>query len=320
MIPTTASAYRFADITVFSELALPGLPAAAHGELPDVTVMIRPSRDLEDCTEYGRCDWSAEGSLVMDLPPFARLVFSVADSAIIVEPFPNARESVLRHVVVDTALPRWLAMVGRPTFHATAVESDWKVLAFLGGSGQGKSTLSGAMVANGARWIADDLLLLNMDGPIVQAIPTIVSTRLRPDSAGALGIDHREGEIISSRASKRRWDVPAAATSSPLACMFFLDRRAEPDGPVTISGITNSTAVGELAGHWLLTDTGAIAPLKFLTTATQLIRTTPMVRLSYPSSYEALPQVIGAVRTEVESGLRRQHDSSVPLRLARGGG
>ena len=308
VITATRFAYRFGDITVVSEVELQGLVRAGEGDTPDVTVRLRSTCVLDDCTELGRVQVSPDGTIVMDMPPVARFRLSTARAEIVLEPLPAANVSALRHVVVDLALPRWFAARGRPALHATAVELDGGVAAFLGASGQGKSTLSGAMVASGATWVADDLLLLDLDGPQVVAVPTVVSTRLRADSAMALGIDPNDGEVILSPNAKRRWDVQTFAPAAPVACMFVVDRRLETDGPVTITPLSSGDALKELADHWLLTGTGVISPLNFFASATVLLRSTRIVRLSFPSSFEALPGVVAAVRHEIAEALRSAQD------------
>ena len=301
-------AYRFGDITVVSEVQLPGLVRAGEGDTPDVTVRLRSRCVLDDCAELGRIQVSPDGTIVMDMPPVARFRLSTARAEIVVEPLPAANASALRHVVVDLALPRWFAARGRPALHATAVVLDGGVAAFLGASGQGKSTVSGAMVASGAKWLADDLLLLDLDGPQVLAIPTVVSTRLRADSAKALGFDPNDGEVILSRNAKRRWDVQSSAPAVPVACMFVVDRRPEADGPVTITPLSSGDALKELADHWLLTGTGVISPLNFFAAATVLLRSTRIVRLSFPSSFDALPGVVASVRREIAVALQSPQD------------
>ena len=322
MITATTFAYRFADIMLRSEVELPGLVTAPDGSTPDVIVRLHEVHSLDDCTELGRLVVSPDGTLVMDMPPVARFHVSTARAEIVVEALPGATLSALRHVVVDLALPRWFAAAGRPALHATAVEFDGQVAAFLGDSGQGKSTLSGALVAGGATWVADDLLLLDVDGPEILAIPTVVSTRLRADSAEALGVDPDDGEVILYRNSKRRWDVATPASASPVSCMFFYDRRPDADGPITITPLTNGQALQAMAEHWLLTCDGVITPLNFFATTTRLLRSTRVARLSVPSSFDALPEVVAAVRHHVrcssahhEGGVVR---STVPGPLSSG--
>ena len=300
MITATTFAYRFADITVSSEFELPGLQAAVEGDTPDVTVRRRDVRSLDNFTELGRLEVSPDGIIVMDMPPVARFHLDTGNAEIVVEALPDANPSALRHVIVDLALPRWFAAVGRPSLHATAVELDGRVAAFLGDSGQGKSTLSGALVASGATWVADDLLLLDLQGPEILAIPTVVSTRLRADSASALGVDPNDGEVILYRNSKRRWDVATRTSPSPVSCMFFYERRADEDGPITITPLNNGDAIKAMAEHWLLTSDGVVTPLNFLGTTTRLLRSTRVARLSVPSSFDALPGVVAAVRRELE--------------------
>ena len=303
MITAARNNYRFADITLQSNTHLGGLVAADEFATPDVTITVRPPRRLDCRTEFGRCAVSADGTLTMDLPPVGRFHLSATESSIVVEPFADVGESIMRHVVVDLALSRWLAMKGRPALHATAVQVGGAVVAFLAASGGGKSTLSGALVANGDRWVADDLLLLDVQASQTLAIPTVVSTRLLADSACALGVDRDAGEVIAGSASKRRWEVEPVDKPSPLTCMFFLDRREGPDGDVVASPMANHEVLAALAVHWFLTGTGVVAPLTFLTTMAALVRTTRMLRLSYPSSYSALPQVIDVVRREASVGV-----------------
>ncbi len=310
MITATRFAYRFADIIVSSELELPGLISVSESEVPDVTVRLQRLENLDECTDLGRCDVPASGVLVMDLPPVARFRLSTAEREIVVETFPNAGSSALRHVVVDVALSRWLAAVGRPALHATAAALDGGVAAFLGASGRGKSTLAGALVASGATWVADDLLLLDHVGPEIVAIPTVVSTRLRTDAADALGVVYREGEFIAGGDAKRRWDVRAATQPHQLVGMFFLDRRPETDGSICVTPLSNTEAFEELATHWLLTSTGIVDPQVFFATTTRLLQTTPMLRLSYPSSFEALPSVVARIRAEIEDPRRHRTPAS----------
>lgn len=298
MITETRFAYRFAGITLSSEVELPGLSAAGQVDSPEVTIRLRPIMERHDCPTLGRCELLPDGVLALDLPPVARILLSVARSEIVVEHFPGATESALRHVVVDLALPRWFAAIGRPSLHATAVAVDGGVVAFLGESGMGKSTLSGAMVANGASWVADDLLLLDFEGPDVVVIPTVVSTRLRPDSARALNAADRDGQIISTYDAKRRWNVPSTVDRHRLLCMFFLDRRQDDDGSISVEEVSNGEAIKQLAEHWLLTHTGLVDSRNFFTSTATLLRSTRMLRLSYPSSFDALPSVVRSIGLE----------------------
>lgn len=56
-----------------------------------------------------------------------------------------------------------LSLRGESVLHASAVELDGQALAFLGGSGMGKSSLAAVLCAYGAQLVTDDVLRLHAD-------------------------------------------------------------------------------------------------------------------------------------------------------------
>jgi hypothetical protein len=58
-----------------------------------------------------------------------------------------------------------LGLRGDCVLHASVVETDDGSVAFVGGSGMGKSTLAALTCRDGARFVSDDLLRLNGDAP-----------------------------------------------------------------------------------------------------------------------------------------------------------
>lgn len=58
-----------------------------------------------------------------------------------------------------------------------------RVLALVGDSGMGKSTLAALLCAQGARFLTDDLLRVQPDGPGVRCFPGTGEIRLRPGAA-----------------------------------------------------------------------------------------------------------------------------------------
>ena len=61
--------------------------------------------------------------------------------------------------------------------HASAVELDGSAMAFVGNSGQGKSTMATLMCARGARLVTDDVLSVDLDGD--RAFARLGATELR---------------------------------------------------------------------------------------------------------------------------------------------
>ena len=86
---------------------------------------------------------------------------------------------------------------------------------------------------------------------------------------------------------------------SRLTCIIVLDRRDGRDGPITCAPLNARDAMAELAGQWFLSEAGSVSPSAFLSTIGRLLRTTPMVRLSYPSSFDRLVETTVAIRSQV---------------------
>jgi ABC-type multidrug transport system fused ATPase/permease subunit len=67
-------------------------------------------------------------------------------------------------LLVGNVMACLLTLSGEPVLHASTVEIRDTAIAFVGGSGMGKSTLAALLCANGARFVTDDLLRLQADG------------------------------------------------------------------------------------------------------------------------------------------------------------
>jgi hypothetical protein len=81
-----------------------------------------------------------------------------------------------------------LSLRGATTWHASAVGVDGRALVFVGGSGQGKSTLAALMCAAGANLVTDDLLVVSGG-----AVPTCIG------SARELRLRQRAVELADGR-------------------------------------------------------------------------------------------------------------------------
>lgn len=94
---------------------------------------------------------------------------------------------MLRHLLLNQIIPRYLATRGYLVLHASAVvlENGYTV-AFLGNSGFGKSTLASSFHRNGAQLIDDDSILLEPCETGVTAIGGYPGIRLFPDSVNAV--------------------------------------------------------------------------------------------------------------------------------------
>lgn len=105
---------------------------------------------------------------------------------------------------------------GATCLHASAVEIDGAAVVFPGATGAGKSTLAAALVRQGQRLIAEDVVPLMASRDGVVAIPTYPGIRLWP-SAGELLFGHRDAlPAISPSWDKRMFSAGDRFVSTPL--------------------------------------------------------------------------------------------------------
>jgi hypothetical protein len=123
-------------------------------------------------------------------------------------------------------LPLAAVLQGLDVVHASAVAWDGRVVAFVGPSGAGKTTLAARLVARGAMLITDDALALEVAGEDIVAHPgppfvAIAAT----DSALA------KGELASmgpqhGASDKPHFFPPVSERALPLMAVYYLEPRS----------------------------------------------------------------------------------------------
>lgn len=132
---------------------------------------------------------------------------------ITVRPDPAGRPELLPILVAGTATAFLLALRGTTVLHASAVAVDGVVLAFVGQSGQGKSTLAAMLCADGAALVTDDVLAID-PGPPARCTGGAHELRLR-DKARSL-LDGRADTSTRVTADDRLAYAPDAVDPGPL--------------------------------------------------------------------------------------------------------
>jgi hypothetical protein len=88
--------------------------------------------------------------------------------------------------LLGSAVGALLIQRGILVLHGNALEKDGQAIVCMGHSGAGKSTLAYALMKQGWRLLADDLVAVNPDGLVLPGIPRI---KLWHDAAKAFGLD-----------------------------------------------------------------------------------------------------------------------------------
>ena len=107
---------------------------------------------------------------------------------IVVDIDTDADERFLPPFILVVPLAMLLHQRGLFILHASAIAINGGVVAFLGKSGQGKSTTAGALHQLGYPIVTDDVLALDMSSPEnITVLPSFPQLRLWPESVTSLG-------------------------------------------------------------------------------------------------------------------------------------
>jgi hypothetical protein len=98
------------------------------------------------------------------MPWIADFVISADLTHVVCHPVPSGLKEVIPIVVPGTITAFLLAMRGRCVLHGSAVDVGGQGVAFVGPSGQGKSTMAAIFCSAGASLVTDDVLPLEFGG------------------------------------------------------------------------------------------------------------------------------------------------------------
>lgn len=178
--------------------------------------------------------------------------------------------------------------------HGSAVLIAGRAVAFLGESGDGKTTLAGAFAKAGHPFMTEDVIELVPEGGHYLLQPKPSGLRLYADSAQWLA-----GAGIVSDSSDDKIDVtaamalPFAASPAPLAALVLLG--SDHDAALAFTPLAAPAAVQRLLPHSFVLDVEDKPRLKaHFSRIVALATTVPLYELDYPRDYSELPQVIAA--------------------------
>ncbi len=215
---------------------------------------------------------------------------------------------MLRHLLLNQIIPRYLASTGSLLLHAGAVTlENGKSVAFLGNSGFGKSTLVSSFQRHGAQLINDDCILLECGEQGVTAIGGLVGIRLFPDSVNAVFDEAAGFTNYTPYTDKQQLFLTNQAGSRPpephvLDAMFLLNNPAvEIVESVAIEPVSGSTAMMAMIFSAFSLDPSDRQSItdNFRNVGQAISERLGIYKLQYPRVHERLGEVRAAVTERV---------------------
>jgi hypothetical protein len=303
--------YPYADLTIASTFPLVELRAAknkSEGLSPDLTLYLFDSPPKEPAQNDVIRHWrTGDQSIALSLfrqgqgfllrfPFLADFVIDESGCRIGAWPAPETDEETLRHLLLDQVLPRVLGYQGRLVLHASAVCVDGQVLAFMGETGKGKSTLAASFHAAGFHLLTDDGLVVTAGDSGSLALPVYPGLRLWPQSMNALFAEPPVSTVMASCSGKNRVLLTdnRENESGELAAIYIL---AEPDSgnetsTVTVLPLSARASCIDLVRNSFQLDVSDHKQAKSLfATASAVAERVPVFSLSYPRDFSCLPAV-----------------------------
>jgi hypothetical protein len=240
--------FRVCDLVVESNIPLPELPLAEI-RIPDCRFRLldagaphagdfrwfnhwRLPEEEQAWLSFATCD----NGYVLRFAAQGDFLVSRDTSEVKCRPMPGLPQSTVRHLFLDQILPLILSRRGSLVLHASAVLTEFGVIAFVGASGRGKSTLAARFAGCGYTLVCDDYLALREVAGGWLASPSYPGVSLWPEATGAIFGQMPQGAEIAHYTVKRRISdrrlIGFAAVPAPVRCLYFLDEEGNPERPL----------------------------------------------------------------------------------------
>ncbi|MEK7435722.1 MAG: hypothetical protein AAB150_02425 [Pseudomonadota bacterium] len=209
---------------------------------------------------------------------------------------PGTPPETIRHLFLDQVIPPLLNLRGTEALHASAIATAQGACAFIGMSGQGKSTLASAFHVLGYPILCDDCLVLKDDPDSILVQPAYPGLRLWDDSRGTFFGNRRSTPPVSHYNDKRRVSTHASDSATrdflPLRRIYSL-RRSDAGGPAgqpQIEPLSIRDALVELLSYTFRLDlTDQTMILRQMRVLERVAREVPVRRLRLPDDLKLLP-------------------------------
>ncbi|NMG05973.1 hypothetical protein [Brasilonema sp. UFV-L1] len=218
---------------------------------------------------------------------------------IIINPIAGVDEALLRSVLLGPVLCVLLRQRGLLVLHASCIDINNKGVAFMGGSGWGKSTLATAFHTQGYAVLTDDVLPIQIRTGEAVVFPSYPQFKLWPEAATSLGQDTKSLLPVSQNSFKVAYKLSRGfqQTPLPLQQIYVLDKGSEHK----ITRMKSQEAFIELVRHTRaissITEQAFIADHLHL--CTELVKNVSFCRFTRKPSLGDLPELVKLIEDDL---------------------
>ena len=215
---------------------------------------------------YSTCDFRLDSAL----------------GAVEIRPDPELDPGMLAPLLEGPVISGILALDGECVLHASAVEVEGRALAFVGGSGQGKSTLATLLCLGGASLVSDDVLRVDLSGEEARCFPGGRRNRLRSNAAALLD-SLPAGEVERTGDDRVGADLAAGRSARPLLTGILVPQPSRTAEAVRLERLDPAKAFVVLSSFPRIYGWRESAPLRRQFEAfTRLARSVPVFNAEVP--------------------------------------
>jgi len=218
---------------------------------------------------------------------------------ILIDPAPGVDQGSLRLFLLGNVLGTLAFLRGFLVLHGSAVAVNGRGLAFLGHSGEGKSTMAAAL-SDVYPLIADDVLAIRTDEAAPLIFPAFPHLKLHPETAASLRFDPEKSSPRSPLEEKITPRVSEGFSVDPLPLkrVYLLEK----GDVIELLPLSRPEAVIALLRYTYTLRSlkaGENQQLHFRHSA-RLAREVPFRRLIRPHDLQDLPEVVRMVVRDLE--------------------
>jgi hypothetical protein len=284
--------YQAYNLCIASELLLPELIESKGS--PDVIVRFGKISGVVTETKFDQ-----GSNFLGDIAGVGKFFISQGRE-VIIDTLPGIEAALLRNLVLGPILCVLLRQRGLLVLHASCVDINNKAVAFMGGSGWGKSTLAAAFHTHGYDTLTDDVMPVEITAGRAIVFPAYPQFKLCPEAAASLGHDTDSLSLVSQNSFKLAYKFPHQSFQQnplPLHRIYVLSKGTEHE----IASLKPQEAFVELVRHTRAVM--AVKELEFVTShlrlCTELVKKVSFRRFTRKPSLADLPELVKLVENDL---------------------